>query len=77
VVIVPDLLIRNVDEETVRQLDARAEQLGLSRAEFLRREVLQRAASSGARLVTRADLERVAVVFGDALDEGLMERAWR
>jgi hypothetical protein len=35
-----DLLIRDVDEESVRRIDSDAERQGLSRNEYLRREVM-------------------------------------
>jgi hypothetical protein len=75
VVVVPDLLIRNVDEETVRQIDARAEVLGLSRSEFLRREV-HRVAQVSVRPATRADFEWVSEMLVDLVDDALMARAW-
>ncbi|NDL56216.1 ribbon-helix-helix protein, CopG family [Phytoactinopolyspora mesophila] len=71
-----DLLIRNIDEEAVRRIDANAERQGLSRSEYLRREV-SRLAQIGARPATRADLARSAELFADLADESVMEQAWK
>ena len=71
----PDLLIRNVDDDTLRSIDERAQRLGLSRAEFLRREV----GRIGRRAVPetgRVDLAFAAEVFVDLADDSVMERAW-
>ena len=71
-----DLLVRNVDEAVVRRIDAAAERQGLSRNEFLRREV-GRVAEGAGRPVTHADLRRMADVFADAEDPEVMDHAWR
>lgn len=71
----PDLLIRNVDDETVRAIDERADRLGLSRVEFLRREVARLGRRSVPE-VQRADLVFFTEVFADLQDETVMERAW-
>lgn len=70
-----DLLIRNVDEDTIRRIDANAARLGISRSEYLRREV-QRAARVSSTRTTWADLERSAEACADLLDEEIMARAW-
>jgi hypothetical protein len=71
----PDLLIRGLDEDEVAQLDARAERLGISRNEYVRRRLSEDARAGHAR-VTLEDLERLARTFDDATDEGLMADAW-
>lgn len=71
----PDLLIRNVDDETVRHIDADAERQGLSRNEYLRREV-GRLAHRGPRPGTREDLARSTQALADLADEDVMVRAW-
>lgn len=71
-----DLLIRNVDEDDVKAIDALAARLGISRSELLRREARQ-LARRAAEPTTRADLDRSVAIFADALDDELMEQAWR
>ncbi|MFT4163971.1 MAG: ribbon-helix-helix protein, CopG family [Microlunatus sp.] len=71
-----DLLIRNMDVEDVRSLDVLAAHMGISRGELLRRQA-RSLARRGAEPMTRADLDRSAAIFTDALDEGIMEKAWR
>ncbi|NED94180.1 antitoxin [Phytoactinopolyspora alkaliphila] len=70
-----DLLIRNIDEDDLRRIDANAERQGLSRSEYLKREV-SRLAQIGARPATRVDLARSADLFADLADESVMEQAW-
>ena len=47
-----DLLIRDVPDDVVAAVDARASRLGLSRSEYVRRRLAQDAASSGAVVST-------------------------
>lgn len=71
-----DVLIRDVPDEVIAAVDARASSLGLSRSEYVRRRLAQDAAgASGA--VTGEDLARFAEVFGDLADPEVMSRAWR
>ncbi|MGH3096001.1 MAG: type II toxin-antitoxin system VapB family antitoxin [Streptosporangiales bacterium] len=70
-----DLLIRNVDEQTVRRIDADAERQGLSRTEYLRREV-SRLTHRGPRPATHADLTRSVAALADLADEDVMRQAW-
>ena len=70
------LLIRDVPDEVIAALDARAAKLGLSRSEFLRRRLAQEAAI-GATPVTVDDFRRLAEDFPDALDEQIMRGAWK
>lgn len=69
-----DLLIRDVPEDVVAAIDARAKRLGLSRSEYLRRQLLQ---VSGRRTTTLEDLQWFAETFSDLTDEELMAKAWR
>lgn len=71
-----DLLIRDVDVEDVRSLDALAAHMGISRSELLRREA-RSLARRAVEPMTRADLDRSVEIFADALDDDVMERAWR
>jgi plasmid stability protein len=68
------LLIRNVPDEVIAGLDARAARLGISRSEFLRRRLAQEA--SAGTTVTVEDLRRFADSFPDLLDEQIMRGAW-
>lgn len=70
-----DVLIRDVPDEVLAAIDTQAERLGLSRTEYLRRElrgVAQRAASS----VTTDDLLRFSHTFADLADPDVMDQAW-
>ncbi|HEY1974775.1 MAG TPA: ribbon-helix-helix protein, CopG family [Pseudonocardia sp.] len=72
----PDFVVRDVPEEVVAAIDSRAARLGLSRNEYLRRElkvVAQRSSST----VTAEDLERFTARFSDLADPEVMDRAWR
>ena len=70
-----DLLIRNIDDEAIRLMDAAAERLGLSRNEYLRR-TLVKIAKVSARPVSRGDLKRSIELLADRDDQSVMARAW-
>jgi hypothetical protein len=72
---VADLLIRDVPDDIVASIDARARHMGLSRSQYLRRQLAQEAARvDGA--VSVQDLARFAESFGDLGDPDVMSRAW-
>lgn len=71
-----DLLIRDVPDDVVAAIDAKARRLGLSRAEYLRRQMLQAGAPTGDG-VTIEDLQRVAERFVDLTDPDVMRSAWQ
>ncbi|MBA3265707.1 MAG: ribbon-helix-helix protein, CopG family [Nocardioidaceae bacterium] len=71
----PDLLIRNFPAEDLALLDERAARLGLSRTEFLRRQLHQEARRS-ATTVTAADLSELSSAVADLADESVMSDAW-
>jgi plasmid stability protein len=71
-----DMLIRDVPDEVIAAVDARASRLGLSRSEYVRRRLAQDAASAGTGVTTQ-DLIRFAEVFADLDDPDVMSRAWR
>jgi plasmid stability protein len=71
-----DMLIRDVPDEVVAAVDARASRLGLSRSEYVRRRLAQDAATAVSAVTTR-DLARFADVFGDLADPAVMSQAWR
>jgi plasmid stability protein len=70
-----DVLVRDVPDDVVAALDARAARLDLSRTEFLRRRFAQEAVSS-AQPVTVADLGSFADTFADLRDAEVMKGAW-
>lgn len=70
-----DILVRDVPDEVVAALDARAARLGLSRSEYLRRRLAQEAAASPTR-VTVEDLSAFAGTFADLGDPDVMKGAW-
>ena len=71
-----DMLIRDMPDDVIVALDARARQLGLSRSEYVRRRLTQDA-SAAASPVSVHDLARFADSFGDLADPEVMSRAWR
>lgn len=75
-VVVTDMLIRDVPDEVLAAVDARAGRLGLSRSEYVRRRLAQDAAVPEAA-VTAADLDRFGQLFADLDDPEIMDRAWR
>lgn len=70
-----DILVRDVPDDVIAALDARAAALGLSRAEFLRRRLAQEAADAAP--VTVEHLEAFALTFADLGDAEVMKGAWR
>jgi len=71
----PDLLIRDFPAEDLALLDEQANRLGLSRVEYLRRQ-LRQTARRLATPVTVADLTALADLIGDLGDETVMSQAW-
>jgi hypothetical protein len=72
---VSDLLIRDVPEDVVAAIDAKAARLGLSRSEYLRRQ-MARVASTTDAPVTLEDLQQFAETFSDLADPELIRDAW-
>jgi hypothetical protein len=71
-----DMLIRDVPEDVLAAIDASAARLGLSRSEYVRRE-LTRVAQRSATSVTTDDLQRFASMFSDLTEADLMNQAWK
>jgi hypothetical protein len=71
-----DLLIRDVPNELVLALDAKADALGLSRVEFLRRTISREVAIS-TDSVTEQHLFDLIPLLPDLADEEIMRGAWR
>lgn len=70
-----DVLVRDVPEDVIVALDARAARLGLSRSEYLRRRLAQEAVSSP-QTVTVEHLAAFAETFADLTDAEVMNGAW-
>jgi len=73
---VTDILIRDVPDDVIAAIDIKAQRLGLSRTEYLRR-ALARERDAQAVPVSVADLAGFADTFGDLDDPEIMSRAWR
>lgn len=71
----PDLLIRDFPAEDLALLDDQAKRLGLSRTQYLRRQLHQTAQRLAAP-VTTADLSAMADLIVDLDDPSVMEKAW-
>jgi plasmid stability protein len=70
-----DVLIREVPDEVITALDARASRLGLSRSEYLRRRLAQEVMGDPQQ-VTAADLAAFAETFSDLTEPKVMKGAW-
>lgn len=71
----PDLLIRDFPTEDLDLLDEQARRLGLSRVEYLRRQLHQTARRLDSE-VTVGDLSQLADLIADLGDESVMGQAW-
>jgi hypothetical protein len=70
-----DILIRDVPDEVLAAIDAKAKRVGLSRTEYLRR-ALERERVVDAGPVSLDQLRRVAALAEDLNDPGVMSGAW-
>jgi negative regulator of replication initiation len=70
-----DILIRDVPDDVLAVIDSRANHLGLSRNEYLRRQLSQDAGRTDAT-VTAADLRRFSQTVRDLADPDVMGQAW-
>ncbi len=71
-----DILIREVPEDVVAAIDNKAQRLGLSRTEYLRR-TLARERDTQPTDVSVADLARFSDTFADLDSPDVMGSAWR
>ncbi len=71
-----DILIRDVPEDVIAAIDIKAQRLGLSRTEYLRRTLARESYVAPAE-VSVADLAAFADTFADLADPAVMDRAWR
>jgi hypothetical protein len=79
VVVVADILIRDVPDETIAELDAAAARTGVSRVEYLRRTLAaeaERAARTTRPPLGRDDWARFQELAADLADEDVMRGAW-
>lgn len=70
-----DILIRDVPDDVLAAIDAKAKRVGLSRTEYLRR-ALERERVVAASPVSIDELTRVAVLARDLDDPTVMSGAW-
>lgn len=70
-----DILIRDLPDDVVAAIDAKAQRAGLSRSEYLRR-ALGRERNDPAATVSVVDLQRFAERFTDLDDDEVMRPAW-
>lgn len=70
-----DILIRDLPEDVLAAIDAKARRLGLSRTEYIRR-TLARERADAAPNVSVKDLATFAKAFADLADPEVMRQAW-
>lgn len=70
-----DILIRDIPDDVLAAIDAKAQRTGVSRSEYVRR-ALSRERSNTEAAVSMADLERFAERFADLDDAAVMRDAW-
>jgi hypothetical protein len=70
-----DILIRDLPEDVLAAIDAKARRVGLSRTEYIRR-TLSRERGSTAPDVSVDDLIAFADTFADLADADTMRQAW-
>jgi hypothetical protein len=71
----PDILIRDVPDDVLAAIDAKARRVGLSRTEYIRR-TLSRERDGAAPEVRVEDLVIFADTFADLADPRVMRGAW-
>jgi plasmid stability protein len=73
----PNILIRDVSDDVIAAIDAKAARVGLSRAEYLRRALeRERTPAPDSSPVTASHLQRLADLASDLDDPGVMSGAW-
>lgn len=70
-----NILIRDIPDGVIAAIDAHASALGLSRNEYVRRQLVEDAQRSRGP-VTTSDLQQLAVRFSDLADPEVMAQAW-
>ena len=74
-----DILIRGVSDESVARIEEQASKLGLSRNEYLRRQldVVARVPRESPAEISLDDLRRASDAARDLDDPDVMSAAWR
>lgn len=70
-----DLLIRDVPDDVLAAIDAKAQRIGVSRSEYLRRALARERAETDVDVAVE-DLSRFADTFADLADADVMRQAW-
>lgn len=70
-----DVVVSDIPSEVAAAIDTQARQAGLSRSEFLRRQMIRMANSTG-RPATVDDLCSIGERFADLADVEVMLEAW-
>lgn len=70
-----DVLVRGVAEDHLARIDERAARVGLSRGEYLRRQIARDAGRDEGH-VSVDDLQQAGRLSRDLLDEDVMRDAW-
>ncbi|MGH8939213.1 MAG: type II toxin-antitoxin system VapB family antitoxin [Actinomycetes bacterium] len=71
-----DILIRDVPAEAIAAVEAKAKRMGLSRNEYLRRQLIREATDTTEKL-TMQELRRFAETVSDLDDPEVMAKAWQ
>jgi hypothetical protein len=72
---VPDVLIRDLPDDVLAAIDAKARRVGLSRTEYIRR-ILSRERGDVTADVSVKDLAVFADTFSDLADTEVLRQAW-
>ena len=72
-----DILIRGLRADVVTRIDQEASRQGLSRNQYLVKQIESRYIDDEAVAVTVSDLERASRATADLLDPEVMAEAWR
>lgn len=72
---VADVLIRDIPDEVIAAIDARAKRVGLSRTEYLRR-ALERERAGTSDQVTPDHFRQLSTLAADLADPDVMANAW-
>lgn len=71
----PDVLIRDLPDDVLAAIDAKARRVGLSRTEYIRRTLARERGDVGED-VSLKDLVVFADTFADLADAEVMQQAW-
>lgn len=71
-----DILIRDVSDGAIAEIDRRAQEQGLSRAEYLRRRLNAEYRSATVATVGDGDWQRFSQATSDLDDPDVMAKAW-